>query len=230
MLLGIVHRNTMKKIHALLLLMALTCSAAFAQELEQEQKTETKKVSEAKYGARAALNFSHFWGDDTEELHLPWGTGFNAGFAAKVGITPSIEIAPELSINMRNQSDDVTEWSTWAIEFPIMARFKMTDKLYVEIGPQIDFLLSSELESEFGFDESQKVDLGSSKIDALNTVEFDIAAGIGFEILPCLDADFRVVLGMTSMLNWDVEDEDDMHINDIKNLQIQIGATYWFAY
>ena len=74
---------------------------------------------------------------------------------------------------------------------------------------------------------SVTIDYGDDKIDALNTFEFGVAAGIGVTVIPNLDLNFRSVIGFTSVIDVKkVEPEADDQ--SIKNLQFQVGATYWF--
>lgn len=198
----------MKKILLLVAVMLLAASSAFAQ---------------FSLGGHAAANFSTMWGDDTKDI--PWGLGFNAGVATKISLG-LFAVAPEVDVGLRRQSDDDETWSTWAIEIPILARINVLPILFIEAGPQIAFLLSSEDEVDMGMG-SVTIDYGDDKIDALNTFEFGVAAGIGVTVIPNLDLNFRSVIGFTSVIDVKkVEPEADDQ--SIKNLQFQVGATYWF--
>ena len=197
----------MKKLYLIVAAVLLATGLSFAQ---------------VHVGGHAAVNYGTAWGDAED---IPWGLGFNAGIAAKLGLNDMIAVVPEADVSLRRMSDDDQTWSTWAIEIPVLARINVMPQLYLEVGPQIAFLLSSELEQDFGFG-SQTVDLGSSEIDALNTFEFAIDAGAGFSVMPQLDVNFRFVLGMTSMIDSKkLGSQDD---EAAKNLQLQVGATYWF--
>lgn len=198
----------MKKLYLIVAAILLATGLSFAQ---------------VNVGGHAALTFGTDWGDDTSED--PWGLGFNAGVAAKFGLNNMIAVVPEVDVALRRLSDDDVTWSTWAIEIPVLARINVMPQLYLEVGPQIAFLLSSEIERDYGFG-SQTVDLGSSEIDALNTFEFGIDAGVGFSVMPNLDVNFRFALGLTSIIDSKkMGAEDD---EAVKNMQLQVGATYWF--
>ena len=171
-------------------------------------------------GGHAAANFSSLYGDHTDDV--PWGFGFAAGVAAKVAVTPMISVVPEVDINLRRQSDDDVTWKTWALEIPILARISPMPLLYVEVGPQLGFLLSSEQEQEIGA-HTVTTDLGKLKV--LNTFEFGLAAGLGYTVIPNLDVNFRTAFGLTSIVDgkkWVGTDDS------VKNIQFQVGATYWF--
>lgn len=176
-------------------------------------------------GGRAALNFSTLYGDGADEIDVPWGLGFAAGIAGKISVNDMIAVVPEVEVDLRRQSEDETTWSTWAIEIPILARINVMPQLFLEIGPQIGILLSSELERDYGA-ASETLKLGSDEIDALNTIEFAIDAGVGYSVMPKLDLNFRFALGLTSIVDGKkLFVEDDLAC---KHMQIQVGATYWF--
>ena len=195
----------MKKLYLVLAAVLLATGLSFAQ---------------VNVGGHAAVNFSSLYGDDTDDI--PWGLGFAAGIAAKAAITPMISVVPEVDIDLRRQSDDDVSWSTWALEIPILARISPMPLLYVEVGPQLAFLLSSEQEQDYGAG-SVTYNLGKAKV--LNTFEFGLAAGVGYTVIPNLDVNFRTAFGLTSIADgkkWFGEDKS------IKNIQFQVGATYWF--
>ena len=61
----------------------------------------------------------------------------------------------------------------------------------------------------------------------MKSFEFDLVFGAGTGIIPFIDVDFRVVLGMTNIF----EDKDfglGKVVVDASNLQFVLGATYWF--
>ncbi|MBR1745586.1 MAG: hypothetical protein IJ734_06400, partial [Fibrobacter sp.] len=89
--------------------------------------------------------------------------------------------------------------------------------LYLEAGPEFAFNLSVSAEDDDG-DEIKFDD------DFFNTFEFDLVFGVGTGIVPLVDIDFRVVLGMTNFLA-DPEIGDPL---DVSNMQFVLGATYWF--
>lgn len=192
----------MKKILLLVAVMLFAASSAFAQ---------------FSLGGRAAANFGTIYGDDADDA--PWGLGFAAGVSAKIGINPMIGIVPDLDINLRRVADDEATWTVWALEVPVMVRFNATSQLFLEAGPMLSFLLSG----KYDLDEGEDVDYGKY----LNTVEFGLSFGAGFSIMPKLDINARFNLGLTSEL-----EEVDMGLEkaeiDKKNMQFQVGATYWF--
>ena len=74
--------------------------------------------------------------------------------------------------------------------------------------------------TELGDVATVSMDLGSDEIDVLETFELGLAAGAGFTVMPKLDLNFRVAMGLTSLVSDD--------FGEAKNLQLQLGGTYWF--
>jgi hypothetical protein len=197
----------MKKLYLIVAAVLLATGLSFAQ---------------VHVGGHAAASFSNVWGDETDDV--PWGFGFNAGVAAKIGLNEMISVVPEAGIALRRMSDDDQTWSNWAIEIPVLARINVMPQLYLEVGPQIAFLLSSEMERDYGA-YTETIDYGDSQIDALNTFEFGIDAGVGYSVMPNLDVNFRFALGLTSILDGKKFGPED---NSVKNMQFQLGGTFWF--
>ena len=190
-------------------------------------------------GGRGAINFGTVYGDDTSDI--PWGFGFNAGLATKIAINDMFAIAPEATIDLRRASDAIISWSTWAIDIPVLARINVMPQLFLEVGPQISILLSSEEESDLFGISKETINFGDAEM--LNTIEFSVAAGVGYAVAENLDVNFRMVLGLTSMLDdgedvkveteglaalQESEDSMSMETGSVKTLQFQVGVTYWF--
>ena len=101
----------------------------------------------------------------------------------------------------------------------MLVRFSLLPILYLEAGPELAFNLSTS--TDYGSKVTVKAD-----DDAFNTVEFDLVFGVGTGILPLVDIDFRVILGLTNI--YDDESIAGTSELDIKNMQFALGATYWF--
>lgn len=195
----------MNKILMSFMVLAMLATTSFAQNV----------------GGHLALNFGTTIGEYNEDVS--WGLGVNAGVAAKFTLIPMLDLAPEIDFEMRRASDDDVTWTTMAINIPVLLRVNVMPQLFLEVGPTVAFLLSSEIEAEvteLGGVATVSVDLGSDEIDVLETFELGLAAGAGFTVMPKLDLNFRVAMGLTSLVSDDV--------GEAKNLQLQLGGTYWF--
>lgn len=179
----------------------------------------TASFAQINLGIRAGLDMNTLWGDDTEDAAS--GIGFQAGIGAKISLPLlPITVAPEVVIDMRNYDlrEDVTT-TEWALDIPVLVRFSLLPILYLEAGPELAFNLSTS--TDYGDKVTVKAD-----DDAFNTFEFDLVFGVGTGILPLVDIDFRVVLGLTNI--YDDESIAGTSELDIKNMQFVLGATYWF--
>ena len=178
----------------------------------------TASFAQINFGVHAGVDMNTMWGDDVDD-DAATGIGFQAGAALKVSLPLlPITIAPEVLIDMRNLdiAKNVT-WTEWALDIPVLVRFSLLPILYLEAGPELAINLSVSAEDDDG--NERKFD-----DDAFNTMEFDVVFGVGTGIVPLVDIDFRVILGMTNFF----EDPDLGDPWDFANMQFALGATYWF--
>ena len=194
-------------------------------------------------GGGVAGTICTFKGEDSDDA--PWGVGFNAGVAAKYNVNEMIAVVPEVGIDFRRIADDEATASFWVLNIPVLARISPVANLYVEAGPTIGFILSNDVEydepsfddadfggynlSDYGIDLDDMLDdAGSSGAgEDANTFEFGLAFGLGYSVLPNLDVNFRFAIGLTNLYE-DVKTEDYTFESDLQNMQLSIGATYWF--
>lgn len=182
----------------------------------------TASFAQINFGVHAGLDMNTFWGDDAEDAAS--GIGFQAGAAMKVSLPLlPITVAPEVLIDMRNF--DVNENVTlteWALDIPVLVRFSLLPILYLEAGPEFAFNLSTTAEDDDGNEISEKT--LELLLPDFNSFEFDIVFGVGTGIVPFVDIDFRVILGMTGFF----EEPKIGDALDFSNMQFALGATYWF--
>ena len=179
--------------------------------------------AQVQVGGHAAVNFSTLWGDGAAEKEIPWSLGLTAGAAAKVAVNEKVSVVPELDIDWRRQKNDEYTWNTWAIELPVLARYNVMPQMYFEAGPRLALLLSSELQQDLDNLIVETTNFG--KNDALNRFEVGIDVGVGYSVTPNLDIDIRYGVGLTSIIDGKKFEAEDQAF---KNMQIQVGAIYWF--
>ena len=183
----------------------------------------TASFAQINFGAHVGADMNTLWGDDAEDIGT--SVGFNAGLGLKISLPLlPITLAPEVLIDMRNFSvekagEDLSA-TTWALDIPVLVRFSLLPILYLEGGPQFAFNLSTD---------SDKIALGTTIADwfEFNTFEFDVVFGVGTGIVPFVDIDFRVVLGLTDFI---AEEQGIVGSDapDMANMRFMLGATYWF--
>lgn len=179
--------------------------------------------AEVNVGGRAAVNFGTLWGasNDTE-----WGVGFNAGVNLKVGINGMLSFVPGLEIDLRRVTgeEEYREYyssitieeslNMWYLDIPLALRVNVNPQFFIDGGIYVGFNLSTEMTAEVaGISRSE--DVGEN----MESVDFGLIVGLGFNVVPNLDVNFRLALGFTEM----AKDADGS-----KNMRLQLGATYWF--
>ena len=185
-------------------------------------------------GGRLGATMSTFRGDDSDDA--PWGVGFNAGVAAKYGVNQMISIAPELGIDFRRVADDDATFSAWVLQIPVMVRVNVMPQLYLEAGPSLGFILSSDYDYDAPKAEEGVEDvfgeitakMTGPMFGDTKTFELGLDFGVGYTVIPNLDVNFRVAMGLTDLF----EDCDlgpfGTYEVDAQHLQVSLGATYWF--
>ena len=192
-------------------------------------------AAQVNVGGRLGATMSTFRGDDADDA--PWGVGFNAGVAAKYGVNQMISVAPELGIDFRRVADDDATFSAWVLQIPVMVRVNVMPQLYLEAGPSIGFILSSDydydapkaeegVESVFG---EATAALTGPMFGDTKTFELGLDFGVGYTVIPNLDVNFRVVMGLTDLFeDYDLGPIFGTYEVDVQHLQVSLGATYWF--
>ena len=187
----------------------------------------TASFAQLSFGVHAGGDINNIWGDATEDSES--GIGFNFGGAIKFSL-PLLPLTVEANVlaDMRNYEFEysLADYSVtqWNIDIPVLARFSPLPIIFIEAGPQFSFNLSQYAEDSAG-DEIKLFD----DVMPMNSFELDLVFGAGTGIIPFVDVDFRVVLGLT-----DVYEEHDGLTKgttvaiDASNLQFVLGATYWF--
>jgi len=187
----------------------------------------TASFAQLSFGVHAGGDINNVWGDATENSES--GIGFNFGGAVKFSL-PLLPLTVEANVlaDMRNYEIEyaLADYSVtqWNIDIPVLARFSPLPIIFIEAGPQFSFNLSQYAEDSAG-DEIKLFD----DVMPMNSFELDLVFGAGTGIIPFVDVDFRVVLGLT-----DVYEEHDGLTKgstvaiDMSNLQFVLGATYWF--
>ena len=116
---------------------------------------------------------------------------------------------------MDSPFSDELSYSFWYLDFPLLARFSIIPMVYAEAGVNIGFnLIASETNKVAGQETTEDVE------DA-KTVDFGFIIGGGVSVIPNIDINVRIVLGIADMR----EDFGDV---GSKNLRFQAGVTYWF--
>lgn len=183
----------MKKI--ILTIMALA-SFSFAAQAQ---------TPDLKLGAKAGVNFANLSNSEGDMK-----TGFHVGVLAEIFINEKFSVQPELLYSAQGtafkQEGIELKLNMDYINIPIMAKYYVMDGLNIQAGPQVGFLVKSELG-----------DLDSK--DSTQSVDFGINLGAGYELPMGVFFDARYNLGLTKTNKED---------KDYKNGVIQVSVGYKF--
>jgi hypothetical protein len=186
----------------------------------------TASFAQLSFGVHAGGDINNVWGDDSDNSEA--GIGFNFGGAVKFSL-PLLPLTVEANVlaDMRNYEMDysITDYNVtqWNIDIPVLARFSFLPILFVEAGPMFSFNISQYAEDSAG-DEIKAFE----DVLPTNSFEFDLVFGIGTGIIPFIDVDFRVNMGLTNIYQDVTVPLVGTSEVKISNLQFVLGATYWF--
>ncbi|SHG40472.1 Outer membrane protein beta-barrel domain-containing protein [Flavobacterium segetis] len=203
----------MKGTKSLIFATVLTTIAAFTGVQAQD------KI--ASYGFKGGLNFSNLYTDNVDDNNVL--TGFNAGFYAKLPITNSIAIQPEISYTTKGAelvynnafANGTAKFKTNYIEVPVLLVVNLTENFNIHAGPYAAYMVSGKTTNDSNFGSSQ------SELDTNDFNKFDagVAGGIGVD-LDALNFGVRYNYGLTK-----IGKQDAFLSSDAKNsvLSVYVG-------
>ena len=132
-----------------------------------------------------------------------------------------------------NQSRELPEIeiNQWYLDIPVLFRIQTGTGLFFNIGPVASINMDSELKATI-----INIDID----DYTTTAVFGLIGGLGYSVylggLQRLDIDFRVQMGLTSIISDSIEIEDEgekitldaTKVFNPKDLIISLGIAYWF--
>lgn len=224
----------------------MLCSAfAFSQEI--------------KFGAKVGLNISSLRGNYPAEIdETKSKIGFHIGGFAEYSINDKFALQPELLLSTQGGSIEVIEYygggtyfesfkqtpKLTYINLPIMLKYKVIEKLSIEFGPQIGYLISAKSKWEYVYstdpseNETIEVDLINDGTYTFvgttvqfkpktNRLDFGLNIGSSYDVTEKFFVQARYNLGLTV---FDKNSTAGSSTNswDLKNSVIQISTGYRF--
>lgn len=134
----------------------------------------------ATIGFKGGINFSNLYTDDVDDQNVL--TGFNAGLFAKLPITKSFAIQPEIYYTTKGAEltyntlgvNGVAKFNVNYIEVPVLAVINLTENFNIHAGPYAAYMVSGKTTNDSNLGSSQ------STLDTNDFQRFDagVAAGI----------------------------------------------------
>jgi hypothetical protein len=175
---------------------------------------KSKREEGIVFGVKGGMNFSNFVGTVEDQgirssIHL--------GLLAEIMVSDNFSIQPELLYSKQGATytGQIPGFNRTKLDYillPVEAKFKLIDKLSLEVGPQLGILMSSRL----------KTNTSNDKIDGLKSIDFGINAGLQYQINNAAFVQGRYVLGLS-----DTRLSDNSN-NRISNSVIQLSIGYLF--
>lgn len=181
-------KNTKKTLYAAVVTGLLAFTGMQAQE-----KT-------AAFGFKGGLNFSNLYTDTVDDNNVL--TGFNAGLYAKLPITNSIAIQPEVNFTTKGAEltynsfgvNGTAKFNTNYIEVPVLLVANLTENFNIHAGPYAAYMVSGKTTNDSNLGSSERT------LDTNDFNKFDagIAAGVGID-LDAVNFGVRYSYGLTKI-------------------------------
>jgi hypothetical protein len=126
-----------------------------------------------KYGVKAGASLTSFSGEDSDGAKSKFG--FNGGVVANFGLSDMFSIQPEVLYSMKGAKVEGTDGrlNLNYIDVPVLVKVATGETgLFFELGPQVGFLASAKAKTD---------DISVNYKDAIKSVDFGYAAGLGFQ-------------------------------------------------
>ncbi|CAM3757064.1 porin family protein [Flavobacterium gelidilacus] len=144
----------------------------------------TNAQSNIRFGVKAGLNYANFTNTEVKTDAI---TNYHAGILVEISLFDNLAIQPELLYSTVGASYDsaITEFKNELgyISIPVLAKFNLSETLFLEAGPQGSFLLNKKDEV----------------FNDYNEFDFSVNAGLGVRITKNLFVSARYNLGVTEI-------------------------------
>ena len=183
-------------------------------------------AQEVKLGAKLGLNLSSLRSDMDFDSKI----GFNLGVFAEINLSDKLIFQPELLYSTQGasleQSFDSNSFkitnSVDYLNIPLTLKYGVTDKLFLEFGPQLGFLLSGESKYEETYGGETTSETEDIK-EFTNSIDFGLNFGVSFNIAENIMIAARYNLGLSNIV--DEEDRDD---EKLQNSVFSLSLGYRF--
>ncbi len=167
-------------------------------------------AQKVEFGAKAGLNLAFITGDNTEDFKP--NTDFHVGVMAEWKITNKFSLQPEIIYS--GQGSDINiesegRISLYYLNIPVIGKYYVTERLSLEAGPQVGYLLSTK---------GGTIDYK----DLLHTTDYGVNFGVGYKLDNGLNFTARYNLGLSNINNVDGFSEKN------RNGVFQLSVGYFF--
>ena len=195
----------------------------------------TLQAQDVTFGAKAGLNFASL---DITDSNIDGRTSFHLGITAEFEMSDTFSIQSELLYSAQGATEDAGEtigttvynddykFKLNYLQIPVMAKFYVSEGLSLEVGPQIGFLLSADVENDYStIDNGTVLDSGSIEVDYkdfMKSVDFGLNFGLGYKLDSGLNFGLRYNLGLNDVYDVDGSNAEIKH----SVLQLSVGFNF----
>lgn len=166
-------------------------------------------------GAKAGVNFANLVGD-TEGAEMR--TSFHLGLVGEIPMSDQFYFGPEVLYSSQGAEFSDGEFDGALkldyIQVPLMARYYIAEGFSIEAGPQIGFLISSEVEID-------GISVDADEI--MKGFDYGVNFGLGYKLTSGIFVQGRYNLGLANVF-----ETEDMENEKVKNSVIQFSLGYMF--
>jgi hypothetical protein len=220
----------MKKIS----LLALALSAGLAVFAQDDKPARTPRPMAPMFGLKAGANLASLEVDD-ENNTTTWNTNSKTSFVGGIFFNipmAGFAIQPEITyagfgskvtgpfVGQAGTANNIYEISQHYVQVPIMFQLKPAGGFFVELGPQVGFLVRAEEKRQNNVEVNVK--------DQFRTTDFAINGGLGYISRVGLGVSARYVHGLSNVFNHD-DAPAGTNDREISNRGVQISLVYAFG-
>ena len=167
-------------------------------------------AQDIKFGAKAGLNLAFITGDNTEDFKP--NTDFHVGLMAEWKISNKFSLQPEIIYSGQGADINIESEGRISLNYlnvPLMGKYYVTEKLSLEVGPQVAYLL---------FTKGGTIDYK----DLLKATDYGVNFGVGYKLENGLNFTARYNLGLSNIN--DVDGFSEKNSNGV----FQLSVGYFF--
>lgn len=153
-------------------------------------------AQEVKFGVKAGGNLSSLKVDidNLGTIAFNSAAGFQAGGFAEIKVASDFAVQPEVLFSYESskvgaEGSDV-KFNLSYVNVPVMAKYYASEKISLQAGPQIGFLVAAKGKSE---GESEDIK------DSFKSTNFGLNFGLGYDFTENVIVDFRYNLGLSDI-------------------------------
>lgn len=170
--------------------------------------TNSIKAQNLDFGIKGGLNISNITGGDADRNNL---FNFHLGTFAEVRLNKKFSIQPEILYSRQgSEAQNTLKIKIDYLAIPILTKYYFSEKLSLEVGPQMSFLVSDKIEF-----------IDSSLLDAdtdASSFDFGLCIGVGCNLTSNILLQARYYYGITTI----------SENPDVKNSVFQFSLGYKF--